>query len=33
VSAPACLAAHLAIALYYCFSQIRARPAASTQDA
>lgn len=33
VSAPACLAAHFAIALYYCFSQIRARTAASTQDA
>jgi uncharacterized membrane protein len=28
ISAPACLAAHLVIALYYCFSQIRAAPAA-----
>lgn len=33
ISAPACLAAHLGIALYYCFSQIRAQPAPNAQDA
>jgi uncharacterized membrane protein len=33
LSAPACLAAHLVIALYYCFSQIRAQPAPRAEDA
>ena len=33
LSAPICLAAHLLIALYYCFSQIRAQPAPRGQDA
>lgn len=33
VSAPACLAAHLAIALYYCFSQIRVQSSPRHEEA